>query len=57
MTDSQATVTATMLRAPMHPSHGIYEIYKRFADAFALHLEQQEQILLELQHLNKPAGK
>lgn len=50
-------VLAAQLRAPMHPAHGTYEIYKRFADAFALHLEQQEAILRELRELNKLAAK
>jgi hypothetical protein len=36
------------LRAPLEPSHGIWEIYRRTCDALATLIEQNEAILAEL---------
>jgi hypothetical protein len=49
--------TLAQLRSPIEPAHGVWELHRRYSDALALMIEQQAQILVELQQINKPAGK
>lgn len=49
--------TVLLLRSPLQPAHGIYEVYRRLCDAAATIIEQNETIISELQVLTEPPDK
>lgn len=49
--------TILALRAPIEPSHGVWEIYRRQLDAFACMIEQNEVIAQQLREINASAEK
>ncbi len=55
MTDPKKTLES--LAMPIEPAHGVWELHRRYSDALAVLIEQQQTIITELQLLNRPAGK
>jgi hypothetical protein len=46
--------TAAVLRQPLEPAHGVWELYRRLCDAAATIIEQNEQIIALLGPTEKP---
>lgn len=45
MADKSPAEIINHLRAPLEPSHGIWELWRRALDGFALLIEQNEKII------------
>lgn len=45
MTEKTPAEVTAQLRAPVEPAHGIWELHRRYSDAFATLIEQNQQII------------